>query len=95
VRAARLLTLETAWNIERRGWRAARAEVSMIKFTVAAALGRVLDRALQVHGGLGMLDDTPLAWFWRHERAARIYDGPDEVHKLALARKLLAPYRDG
>lgn len=95
IRAARLLTLETAWTIERRGWRAARAEVSMIKFAVAAALGRVLDRALQVHGGLGMLDDLPLAWFWRHERAARIYDGPDEVHKLALARKLLAPYRDG
>jgi alkylation response protein AidB-like acyl-CoA dehydrogenase len=67
----------------------------MIKFQVAAALGRVLDRALQVHGGLGMLDDTPLAWFYRHERAARIYDGPDEVHKLALARKLLRRYRDG
>jgi len=94
VRAARLLTLHTAWTIERRGWRAARAEISMIKFTVAAALGRVLDRALQVHGGLGVLDDTPLAWFWRHERAARIYDGPDEVHKLALARRLLRPYRE-
>lgn len=94
VQAARLLTLHTAWTIERRGWRAARAEVSMIKFAVAGALGRVLDRALQVHGGLGMLDDTPLAFFYRHERAARIYDGPDEVHKLALARRLLRPYRD-
>jgi alkylation response protein AidB-like acyl-CoA dehydrogenase len=95
IAAARLLTLHTAWTIERHGWRAARAEISMIKFQVAAALGRVLDRALQVHGGLGMLDDTPLAWFYRHERAARIYDGPDEVHKLALARKLLRRYRDG
>jgi alkylation response protein AidB-like acyl-CoA dehydrogenase len=94
VKAARLLTLHAAWTIERAGWRAARAEISMIKFTVAAALGRVLDRALQVHGGLGMLDDTPLAWFWRHERAARIYDGPDEVHKLALARELLRPHRE-
>lgn len=93
IAAARLLTLHTAWTIERRGWRAARAEVSMIKFQVAGVLGRVLDRALQVHGGLGMLDDTPLAWFYRHERAARIYDGPDEVHKLALARRVLAPYR--
>ena len=93
VRAARLLTLHTAWTIERRGWRAARAEISMIKFTVAAALGRVLDRALQVHGGLGMLDDVPLAWFWRHERAARIYDGPDEVHKLTAARELLRAHR--
>ncbi|MCI0345965.1 MAG: acyl-CoA dehydrogenase, partial [Chloroflexi bacterium] len=70
-----------------------RAEISTIKLTVAGVLGRVLDRALQLHGGLGMLDDTPLAWFWRHERAARIYDGPDEVHKLALARELLRPYR--
>lgn len=95
IAAARLLTLHTAWTIERRGWRAARAEISMIKFQVAAALGRVLDRAIQVHGGLGMLDDTPLAWFYRHERAARIYDGPDEVHKLALARIILRSFRNG
>ncbi len=54
---------------------------------------RVVDRALQVHGGLGMTDDTLLAFWYRQERAARIYDGPDEVHKLALARRLLKPYR--
>jgi alkylation response protein AidB-like acyl-CoA dehydrogenase len=53
-------------------------------------LDRVMDRALQVHGGLGMLDDTPLAWWYRHERAARIYDGPDEVHKSSLAKRILA-----
>ena len=52
----------------------------------------MLDRALQVHGGLGMTDLTPLAWFWRHERAARIYDGPDEVHKEVVAKRILAGY---
>jgi acyl-CoA dehydrogenase len=52
----------------------------------------VVDRALQVHGGLGMTDDTILAFFFRHERAARIYDGADEVHKVSLARRLLQLY---
>jgi acyl-CoA dehydrogenase len=89
IRAARLLTLQTAWTIERDGWRAAREDISAIKFLVAGVLGRVLDRALQVHGALGMTDDTPIAFFYREERAARIYDGPDEVHKLALARRIL------
>jgi alkylation response protein AidB-like acyl-CoA dehydrogenase len=50
---------------------------------------KVLDRGIQVHGGLGMTDDTPIAWFWRHERAARIYDGADEVHKISLAKRIL------
>jgi alkylation response protein AidB-like acyl-CoA dehydrogenase len=59
---------------------------------VAGVLQKVVDRAIQVHGGLGMTDDTPLAWFFRHERAARIYDGPDEVHKSALARSILKKY---
>jgi alkylation response protein AidB-like acyl-CoA dehydrogenase len=89
IRAARLLTLQTAWTIERDGWRAAREDISAVKFLVAGVLGRVLDRALQVHGALGMTDDTPIAFFYREERAARIYDGPDEVHKLALARRIL------
>jgi alkylation response protein AidB-like acyl-CoA dehydrogenase len=62
----------------------------MIKFFVAGVLQRVLDRALQVHGGLGMTDYTVLAWYYREERAARIYDGPDEVHKLSVARRLIA-----
>jgi len=54
----------------------------------------LVDRALQVHGGLGMTDDTILAYFYRHERAARIYDGADEVHKVALAKRILRPYRE-
>jgi alkylation response protein AidB-like acyl-CoA dehydrogenase len=53
---------------------------------------RVVDRALQVHGGLGMTDDTILSFFFRHERAARIYDGADEVHKVSLARRILKSY---
>ena len=89
VLSARLLVLHAAWRIEQEGARAARDEISMIKFHVAGVLQRVVDRALQVHGGLGMTDYTVLAWFYREERAARIYDGPDEVHKIALARRLL------
>ncbi len=86
---ARLLTLRTAWRIEREGWRAARRDVSTIKFVVSGVMLSVVDRALQLHGGLGMTDDTPLAFWYRQERAARIYDGPDEVHKLAVGRALL------
>jgi alkylation response protein AidB-like acyl-CoA dehydrogenase len=90
--AARLLVLHTAWRIDGEGARAARDDVSLIKFHVAAVLQEVLDRAIQVHGALGLLDETPLAFWWRHERAARIYDGPDEVHKTAVARRILARY---
>jgi len=90
--AARLLVLDTAVRMDREGARAARVEISEIKFFVAGVLQEVLDRALQVHGGLGMTDLTPLAWFWRHERAARIYDGPDEVHKAVVAKRILAGY---
>jgi alkylation response protein AidB-like acyl-CoA dehydrogenase len=61
----------------------------MIKVFVARALGHVLDRALQAHGALGVTDDTPLSWFFRHERAARIYDGPDEVHLTSLGKRAL------
>jgi alkylation response protein AidB-like acyl-CoA dehydrogenase len=64
----------------------------MIKFVVANVMQKVIDRAIQVHGGLGMTDDTILAHFYRHERAARIYDGADEVHKVSLARRLLKEY---
>jgi acyl-CoA dehydrogenase len=62
----------------------------LIKFHAAGVLQRVLDRAIQAHGALGVTDDTPLAFWWRHERAARIYDGPDEVHKTAVARRILS-----
>ena len=89
IRAARLLVLHTAWRIGQSGAKAARDEISMIKFHVADVLQRVVDRALQVHGGLGMTDYTLLAWFFREERAARIYDGPDEVHKISVAKHML------
>jgi alkylation response protein AidB-like acyl-CoA dehydrogenase len=89
VEAARALVLMTAWTIEQEGFRAARERVSMIKFFTANVLQRVLDRALQAHGGLGVTDDIILAFFFREERAARIYDGPDEVHRMSLARRIL------
>ncbi|MCP4747392.1 MAG: acyl-CoA dehydrogenase [Desulfobacteraceae bacterium] len=89
IHAARLMTLHTAWKIEKDGAKAARHEISFIKFTVANTLKRVADRALQVLGGLGMTDDTVLAYFFRHERAARIYDGADEVHKMSVAKRIL------
>jgi acyl-CoA dehydrogenase len=94
IRAARLLVLHTAWRILHAGAKAARNDISMIKFHVAGVLQRILDRALQVHGGLGVTDYTLLAWFYREERAARIYDGPDEVHKISVATRLLGT-RDG
>ena len=84
--------LHAAWRIDREGAAAARDEVSLIKFYVAGVLQRVLDRAIQIHGALGITDATPLAFWWRHERGARIYDGPDEVHKMAVAKRILAGY---
>jgi alkylation response protein AidB-like acyl-CoA dehydrogenase len=92
INAARLMVLETAWKIDQQGPYAAREEISLIKFFVAGVLGRVLDRAIQVHGGMGMTDSLPLAFWYRTERAARIYDGPDEVHKLVVARRILRDY---
>jgi alkylation response protein AidB-like acyl-CoA dehydrogenase len=92
IHGARLMVLHAAWRVAREGARAAREEISLIKFTVARTMQRVLDRAIQAHGALGMTDDTPLAWWWAHERAARIYDGADEVHLEAVARRLLRGY---
>jgi len=93
--ASRLLVLDVANLMEREGQHAARHRVSLIKFHVAGMLQQVLDRAVQVHGALGLTDDTPLAMWYRHERAARIYDGPDEVHKDRLARAILQQYQSG
>ena len=93
INAARLLVLETARKIDAKGTYAARDEISLIKFYVAGVLMRVLDRALQTLGSLGMSDDTPLAFWYRHERASRIYDGPDEVHKMSVARRILQQYQ--
>ncbi len=90
--AARLLVQRTAWKIDRQGAYAARDDISLIKFFVAGVLQRVLDRAIQVHGGMGMTDNLPLAYWYRNERATRIYDGPDEVHKVAVARHILREY---
>ena len=90
--AARLLVLQTAQQIDREGAHAARDGISLIKFHVAGVLQAVLDRAIQVHGALGMTDETPLAFWYRHERAARIYDGPDEVHKWSVAKRILGRY---
>ncbi len=90
--AARLLVLDAAGKIDRAGSRAARKEISIIKFYAAGVLQRVLDRAIQVHGALGLTDDLPLSHWFRHERGARIYDGPDEVHKTVVAREELKAY---
>lgn len=92
IHASRLMVLDAASKIDREGQRAARVEISLIKFYVAGVLQRVLDRSIQTHGGLGVTDDTPLAHWYRHERAARIYDGPDEVHKSVVARRILRDY---
>jgi len=89
IRAARLLVLHTAWRIGQAGANAMRDDIALIKFHVAAVLQKVVDRALQVHGSLGVTDYTLLAWFYREERAARINDGPDEVHKISVARQML------
>ncbi len=92
IQAARLMTLHAAWQIDNLGQKAARVDISLIKFFVADVMQKVVDRALQVHGGLGMTDDTIIAYFFRHERAARIYDGTDEVHKMSVARAILRDF---
>jgi len=92
INAARLMVLQAAWKIDRDGAKAAREEISLIKFYGADVLMKVIDRAIQTYGALGMTDDTILSYFWRHERAARIYDGPDEVHKSVVARRILRRY---
>jgi acyl-CoA dehydrogenase len=84
---ARLLTMLAAWKMDTAGKRAARQEISMIKVVAANVVMDVLDRAIQVHGSLGMSDDTPLAWMWRFSRMLRVADGPDEVHKMVIARR--------
>jgi acyl-CoA dehydrogenase len=90
--SSRLMVLNAAHIIQNKGVKEAMKDISIIKFYVANALGRVMDRALQVHGGLGMSDDTPIATYFRGERAARIYDGADEVHKISVAKRILREY---
>jgi acyl-CoA dehydrogenase len=86
---ARLLTLLAAWKMDTAGKRAARQQISMIKVVAANVVMDVLDRAIQVHGALGMSDDTPLAGMWRFSRMLKVADGPDEVHKMVIARREL------
>lgn len=92
IQAARLMTLHSAWKIEKYGVKEARQDISLIKFYVAGVLQNVVDKALQVHGGLGMTDDVIIPWYYRHERAARIYDGADEVHKMSVSKRILKGY---
>jgi acyl-CoA dehydrogenase len=90
---ARLMVLHAAWKMDTEGKRAARQEISMIKVIAAQMHQRVLDRAMQVHGALGMSDDTPLAAMWRQGRWLRIADGPDEVHKMVIALRELNRFK--
>jgi acyl-CoA dehydrogenase len=91
--ALRLLTLQAAWTIDTEGVPAARTQISSIKFWGARVLHDVIDRALQAHGSLGYSADLPLEDMYRRARAARIYDGPDEVHRQAVAKRVLRGYR--
>jgi alkylation response protein AidB-like acyl-CoA dehydrogenase len=91
--AARLLVLRAARRIDERGAAAVREEISGLKFYVAGVMLHVIDRAIQAHGALGLTDDTLLAFWYRHERGARVYDGADEVHKTALARQILKRFQ--
>ena len=93
IQACRLMTLQAAHRLDEGD--EARVEVSLIKFFAARVLHDVIDRAIQVHGGLGVTDDTPLAVMYRMARGARIYDGADEVHRMVVARRILRSFEDG
>src|ERR671921_1629795 len=91
--SARLMVLHAAWKMDTAGKRAARQEISMIKVQAAQMCMDVIDRAIQVHGALGVSDDTPLAAMWRGLRMLRLADGPDEVHKMVIALRELNRWR--
>ena len=93
IQACRLLTLDAARKLDDGG--EARVEVSLIKFYAARVLNDVIDRAIQVHGARGLTDETPLGTMYAMARGARIYDGPDEVHKMVVARRILKEFREG
>ncbi|GAA1588349.1 acyl-CoA dehydrogenase family protein [Actinomadura kijaniata] len=92
IEQARLLTLKTAWLIDEQGVKAARSEVAAIKVVVPRAALQVVDRAIQVHGGMGVSEDTPLAAMWAGLRTLRLADGPDEVHVRSVARAELGKF---
>ena len=87
------MTLDAAHKIDQGD--EARVEISVIKFYAARVLSEVVDRAIQVHGALGLTDDTPLAQMYVHARGARIYDGPDEVHRMVVSRRILKEFEEG
>jgi acyl-CoA dehydrogenase len=93
MQAARLMTLHAAWVMDTQGASAARTDISLIKFFGAGVLHDVIDRALQAHGSLGYSTDLPLEAMYRYARAARFYDGPDEVHRQSVARQILRGYQ--
>ena len=93
IESVRLLTLMTAWKIDRNGAKAARKEIAMIKYHGVSVMHDVIDRAIQVHGSLGYSTDMPLEQMYRWARASRFYDGPDEVHRVTAARQILRDYR--
>jgi acyl-CoA dehydrogenase len=90
---ARLLTLKAAYLMDTAGNKAARGEIAMIKVAVPRAALRVIDRAIQAHGAAGVSEDFPLASAWAHTRTIRLADGPDEVHRDAIAKQELRKYR--
>ena len=90
--SARLMVLHAAWTLDQKGFHAARDQVSLIKFYVAGVMMRVIDRAIQLHGALGVTSDTVLSYYYVHERGSRTYDGPDEVHKMVVAKRILSRY---
>ncbi|WP_436760385.1 acyl-CoA dehydrogenase family protein [Streptosporangium sp. V21-05] len=92
IEQARLLTLKAAWMIDTVGVKAAASEISAIKVVAPRMACDVIDRAIQVHGGMGLSDDVPLATMYAQARAMRIFDGPDEVHIRTVARRELKPY---
>jgi acyl-CoA dehydrogenase len=92
MQAARLMTLHAAWKMDQEGASAARTEISLIKFFGAQVLHDVVDRAVQIHGALGYSTDLPLEAMYRYARAARLYDGADEVHRQSVARRVLRGY---
>jgi alkylation response protein AidB-like acyl-CoA dehydrogenase len=93
IQACRLMTLDAAHKIDQGS--EARVEVSAVKFYAAKVLNDVIDRAIQAHGARGLTDETPLAGMALHARAGRIYDGPDEVHKMVVARRILKSFAAG
>ncbi len=92
INACRLMVMNAAHALQVKGNKGAREEISTIKFYTAEMLHRVINRAIQTHGALGVTDDTPLAFWYREERGASIYDGTNETHKASLAKKILKKY---